>query len=503
MLKKMILTVVFLWTLAAGACAGPIIGQVVESVAANEAFSSVQSQHKLNRPIDGAQVVVEGYDVDTYTNATGWFQFKDFPDGVYNIAVVKEGYHVMTKQVKVEGLTPSQIHFVLVKKKGSSSLNLGAPSQVMAPNSVYVAFSAISMPGSSSASKTGAPVPGSNMSTLQYRSAIAAGADPNSLGGMPAPPQVDVGRGVTSSDFATPAGAMPNNITVLDPHTPKNTSAVNFNAKPYWVCFDNSGTRVFVSTESQYITVLDAASGNRVIGSIPANGVVTDMKRAPDGNVYVSIIGKNPGVMVISPTTNTTMAFYPVTSPRIPDAQPRALAVGTNYIYVAMGANSSGEVLALNRSGGAVLGACAVGAFPNGVCLTPNGKYLFVSNRNSGDVSIVDAASLSPLGKVRVGSQPMRIVSSPTGDRIYVANYGSNYVSVIDGRNGSVVSTVNTGKGPLDVGITSDGTRLFVSNNIENSITVIDTEINAPIQTTVSSTVSKPFGLSVRPGGGR
>ena len=476
-----------------------IYGQVMESVT-----SSTEARPSNSNKISSALIVIEGTNFQAATNSSGFFAFpENIPDGVYNIGAYKDGYNLETKKVNVQGHLPISLTFILTKKQQAPTLSMGTvPSAINIPDAVYVAFASIA---SSSQSSSGASptTPGSSMTTsLQFRAAIAAGADPTNLTGMPAP-GIDLNPANISNrgESYTPVTTNPNSIAVMDPHNPKQTTYVNFNTKPHWLTFDNSGTKIFISTDTQYIVVLDVAAGNRVIGSIPTGGIVTDITRAPDGNVYASVSGARKGIVVISPSTNAATAFYEVkpSAKMSKDAQPRALAIGPDFIYVAMASNSTGEVLALNRSGGAMRGACEVGAFPSGICLTPNGKYLFVANRNSGDVSVVDTSRMSVLGRVRVGSQPTRVVSSPLGDRIYVTNFASNYLSVIDGRTGGIVATINTGKGPIGLGITPDGTRVFVANNTENNVTIINAESNTVIQTTTPSTSSKPFGIAVKP----
>ena len=495
--KSLLFAILFLSFTMTGYCA-QIYGKVIESVTSSNSSSNAPT-------ISGAIAVIEGTNFQSVTNNNGYFAFpEDIPDGVYNIGVYKDGYHLETKKVNVSGNIPISLTFILTKKQQAPTLSMGTvPSSVNIPDAVCIAYASITIQGSSAGSNsTSTPGPGSNMTSLQFRSAIAAGADPTTLGGMPNPGIDSPGHISNRGDYYTPVSSNPNSIALMDPHNPKNTTYVNFNTKPHWLTFDNSGTKLFISTDTQYIVVLDAANGNRIIGSIPAGGIVTDITRAPDGNVYAAVSGSRRGVLVISPSTNAAVAFYETKpSSKVPsDAQPRAIAVGTEYIYLAMGSTSSGEVQALNRSGGALLGTCETGQFPSGICLTPNGKYLFVANRNGGDLSVIDAQRLSVMGRVRVGSQPTRIVSSPLGDRIYVTNFASNYVSVIDGRTGTQIATINTGKGPVGLGITPDGTRVFVSNNLENNVTIINAETNTVIQTTTPSTSSKPFGVAVKPG---
>lgn len=492
----MLLVALFLLPAAMTVNAAPIIGYIVES-AGGEAMGVTNPEQRIQKGVENVLVMIEGTKMEARTNIMGWFWFSDLPDGVYNIACVKEGYNIVTKQVKVEGRAPASVTIVINRKKSAPGISGGSgPSEIAIPNAVYVAYAAIAAPGSSTTPGNQMPIPGSNMSTLQFKSALANGADLDNLTGFPRP---DLRAPGGTGDLQTPVSMYPNNLTVMDPNTPREMTFVNLNAKPYWMCFDTSGSKLFVSTDSQYIMVVDVAGGNKVIGSIPAGGIVTDMTRGPDGNIYVSVSSATPGVLVISPQTSTAISYLRVKPVRVPDAQPRALVAGTDMIYVAMASPQAGEVLAVSKAGGATVASCEVGAYPQGITMAPSGQFLFVANFSSSDVSVISAANMQQLGKIRVGIQPMRIVCNSRGDRVYVTNNGSNCVTVIDGRNGSVIATVNTGRGPMGIGINSTGSRVFVANNKEGTVTVINAEINAAIQTTTATTSSKPFGIAIRP----
>lgn len=497
MIIMMIMTFFFVST-SAKVNAAPVIGYVVES-AGGEQLGVTKEEYKFQKGVEAAQVFVEGTKVQAVTNVLGWFWLTDLPDGVYNIAAVKEGYYPITKQVKVEGRQPASIMIVLTRKKIPPAISSGySAKEITIPNAVYVGFAAVSAPGSSTAPAGSMPIPGSNMTSLQYKGAIAAGADPNSLTGFPTP-NMDYYSG-GPNDFVTPVNAHPNCVAAYDPNSPKDVKFINLKAKPYWLCFDTNGSKLFVSSDSQYLMVIDVVNGNKVIGSIPTGGIVTDMNRGPDGNIYVAVSSTNPGILVISPTTNAALNYYRVKATRIgQEAQPRGVVCGTNYIYVSMATANAGEVLAISKVGGTIAGSSEVGQFPQGLALTPNGQLLFVANYNGSDISVLDASRLAHLGKIRVGVQPMRLVCNSAGDKVYVTNRGSNYVSVIDVRQGCVVATVNTGKSPMGIGINSTGSRVFVANNAEGNITVINAEINTAIQTTTPSASSRPFGIAVRP----
>jgi len=450
-----------------------VSGYVIESV--KEVSSSGSDK------ISGALVVIEGSKFQATTNSNGYFAFpENIPDGVYSIKALKEGYNFETKKLTVLGRDSIDITFVLTKQ--SERIINSAPN---IPDAVYVAFASTTEQSPASRPVT---------TSLESINKLLLGNYPN----------IDIDP--QNKDF-TPVNHKPTGIGVMDPYNPKNTEYLNFNRNPYWLTFDNSGTKLFISTslgpkkEEHHIVILDITA-NKIVGFIPTNGAVTDITRAPDGNIYASVSGiSKKGIMVISSSTNSKIAFYEAQpSSKMPkDAQPSALAVDLEHIYVAIASNLAGEVQVLKKSGGVMIGACEVGKLPSGICLTPNGKYLFVANYSSGDVSIVDTSRMSVLGRVKVGANPARIASSPLGDRIYVTNSTSNYVSVIDGKTGKIIATVNTGKGPAGIAVTPDGARIIVANNKDKNITIIDGKSNSVIQTTMPSVRSSPLGIAVKP----
>jgi YVTN family beta-propeller protein len=109
---------------------------------------------------------------------------------------------------------------------------------------------------------------------------------------------------------------------------------------------------------------------------------------------------------------------------------------------------SPGTVSVIDTTTNAVTGTIAVGSFPFGVAVSPDGSSLYVANARSGTVSVIAAAgnavinvpgSCSPA--IGVGSFPQGVAVTPDGRKVYVANAGDNTVSVIDtGTN--AVSTI-------------------------------------------------------------
>jgi YVTN family beta-propeller protein len=75
----------------------------------------------------------------------------------------------------------------------------------------------------------------------------------------------------------------------------------------------------------------------------------------------------------------------------------------------------------------------------------------YVPNANSNTVSVIDTTSNSVVATVAVGAYPRGVALSPDGSRAYVVNGDSGTVSVISTATSSVVATVGVGEAPNGV----------------------------------------------------
>ena len=149
-------------SLFSSAFATAISGKVIESVA-----SAGKSFDMTSNVLVGAIVTIEGTNFSTITNSNGMFTFTDnIPPGTYNIGAYKEGYYLETKRVTVTEV-PVNLVFILTKKKNARisepdpSLQQTNSSGYI-PDALYVAFSAITAPGSPASA-------GSSKLKLSYR----------------------------------------------------------------------------------------------------------------------------------------------------------------------------------------------------------------------------------------------------------------------------------------------------------------------------------------------
>ena len=105
-----------------------------------------------------------------------------------------------------------------------------------------------------------------------------------------------------------------------------------------------------------------------------------------------------------------------------------------------------------------------------------DGTYLIASCEYSGELVKVDVASRQVLGilKLQVGAMPQDVKLSPDGRVFYVADMEGNGVYLIDGANFKIISFLATGKGAHGLYSSRDSKVLYVSNRGEGSISVVE-----------------------------
>jgi len=84
----------------------------------------------------------------------------------------------------------------------------------------------------------------------------------------------------------------------------------------------------------------------------------------------------------------------------------------------------------------------------NRLKFTRDGKHALISDMSGGELVIVDAGTRAIVKRLRVGMTPEGILVPPEGDRVYVALTGENRVIAVDVKTLEVVQTIATGRGP-------------------------------------------------------
>jgi YVTN family beta-propeller protein len=473
-------------------------------------------------PAVGAQVVLQNTNFRTTTDSSGAFQIINLPAGNYAVMASKDSYGPATKTVEVKKSGVCNVYLTL-GAGGMPNISLSGP---IASNTVYIAFaSTVVQPVQSTGNFTPGVSPQvGSMTSFGVLSQMQYSADPFSIGGgnptiSPAPTMPDstmqnnmpMSQGTLPPNMANPWESQmmtttnPNNLMLLDPYDIQKVSYVALQNKPYWLCFNVSGTKLLVSTDGGFIEIYDLLSNNTKVASIPTQGAVSEMVANPKGGqVFAAVKGAVPLILTISTTNNTLESRIPAPVLRNgAPGLPSALAVSPDgkrlYVALVPVSGGPGEVAVLDLAGQSLLGNIPVGDMPQGIALAPDGKTLYVSNYNSASISVIDTGVLAETMRLRVGVQPVKLVLTADGGKLYVTENGSNDVVVINTRTGRVMANVAVGRAPIGVAITSDSKKVFVANNGDGTISVIDTQQDIVVRTTQPLPRSVPFGVVIKP----
>jgi YVTN family beta-propeller protein len=114
---------------------------------------------------------------------------------------------------------------------------------------------------------------------------------------------------------------------------------------------------------------------------------------------------------------------------------------------------------------------------------TANGGYALVSCEFAGSMVVVDLRHERAVRSIplRVGAMPQDVKLSPDGRTFYVADMASNGVWLIDARTWRKVRFQPTGRGAHGLYPSRDSRRLFVSNRGEGTISVLSFRTRRPI----------------------
>ena len=140
-----------------------------------------------------------------------------------------------------------------------------------------------------------------------------------------------------------------------------------------------------------------------------------------------------------------------------------------------------------------------VGARPQAIAVTPDGRTAYVANSGSGTVTPIDTATRRAGTPIRTGAGPVAVAVTPDGRTAYVANSGSGTVTPIDTATRRAGTPIRAGAGPRAIAISPDGRIAYVLDWDGAAVTPIDTatgRAGPPIRVG-----NYPFALAFAPDG--
>ncbi len=260
---------------------------------------------------------------------------------------------------------------------------------------------------------------------------------------------------------------------------------------PQTAASDPTGTRVYVGGITRGVSVLDAASGQRLY-RIETGPDVSAVCHVPVRNkVYVATRDADTLYIADGSTGHVLGALHV-------GRRPAALAClpSGERVYVACAGTSEepdSTVYEIDCSADTVRAVHVAGHNPNALCYNPANNMLYSANTGSNTVSAIPCSSGTEVTQIPVGSEPVALTCNPAENKVYCANAGDTTVSVIDGGNNQVEATVVTGQGPQALCYDSIMNTVFCANRDSRTVAVIDGAEDRVIATVPLS--SRPWRL--------
>jgi YVTN family beta-propeller protein len=119
----------------------------------------------------------------------------------------------------------------------------------------------------------------------------------------------------------------------------------------------------------------------------------------------------------------------------------------------------------------------SVGAGPEGLDQSPDGKELWVAHSRDGGISIIDVATKEMFQTLDAQTQRSnRLKFTRDGARVLVSDLGAGELVVFDARSRQKLRSVKLGRAPTGILIAPDGRHAFVAVSGDNRIAVVDLE---------------------------
>jgi YVTN family beta-propeller protein len=247
--------------------------------------------------------------------------------------------------------------------------------------------------------------------------------------------------------------------------------------------------------EAGQLVVLDATGDDlRVAFAIAIGGHPAHVVPSLDGRLAYVTDGETDSVLVVDLDARSVAETFAVGS------YPHGLRLSPDGATLAIANMRSGTVSLINTDTRETT-TIEVGRAPVQVGFSPDGKTLWVSLNGENSVAKIDLSTGRVSGKYPVGNGPVQVYATPDGSTVLIANQGNarnpdRTVSVLDAGSGGSLGTVVVGDGAHGITINSDGSRAFVTNTYDDTVSEIDIANLQELRRFVSGTA--PNGVAIR-----
>lgn len=150
---------------------------------------------------------------------------------------------------------------------------------------------------------------------------------------------------------------------------------------------------------------------------------------------------------------------------------------GTKLFTSNMGSNSVGIIERASSDGPGRQQLVSVGAGPEGLDLSPDGRELWSAHSRDGRISIVDTASGKVVQTIDARTKRSNRVKFSTDGRLaLISDLSGGELVIVDAAKRAEIKRIPLGRSPTGILIAPDGQRAYVAVSGENRIAVIDLE---------------------------
>jgi YVTN family beta-propeller protein len=290
-----------------------------------------------------------------------------------------------------------------------------------------------------------------------------------------------------------------NTVSVIDPRTFKVIDEFPVGALPQHVTPSYDLKTLWVDNdEGNSLTPIDPASGKPgrpVPVADPYNLYFT-----PDGRFAIVVAERLERLDFRDPHT---MALHRSLAVPCPGVDHMDFTADGRYLLASCEFGSKLVVVDVERETVVRSVALAVGAMPQDVKLSPDGRVFYVADMMSGGVWLIDAQSFKEVGFIATGKGAHGLYVSRDSRELYVSNRDEGSISVISFATRAVIHKwpLPGGGSPDMGGVSADGRVLWLSGRYNAEVYAIDTATGALLARIPVG--EGPHGLAVYPQPGR
>lgn len=233
----------------------------------------------------------------------------------------------------------------------------------------------------------------------------------------------------------------------------------------------SAGVRPGYVSRARYThySLLRTIEGALGLGTLTAN----DRYARPTSDVF----GSSPAPAVRTQPARSAPDTAGGQRARAATAPPAAQGKAPTAFVVNSGSATVTPVdLAKRRAGRAI----RVGADPQAIAITPDGRTAYVVNSGSGTVTPINTATRRPEPPVKVGTNPRAVAVTPDGRIAYVLDWGSAAVTPIHTATGRAGRPIPVGGYPVAITIAPDGRTAYVAGYGSDTVTPITVATGRP-----------------------